>query len=140
MIFCPSHKIDFFTNTHAFFWIFLVINIETWTYSIVWYIHNITYTNAFENNSTNAKKNWFLGQSCQVLRYSINFQKSNHGYYTRNRNKLVLRPPRTNYGKKTILYDGAALYNKLPDNIVNAKNANIFKKLLKSYVQKHCNN
>lgn len=49
-------------------------------------------------------------------------------------NDIVLRPPRTNYGKKNITYEGATLYNNLPNNIKEAKNMKIFKNLLRSHL------
>lgn len=52
----------------------------------------------------------------------------------RNANNLVLRPPRTNYGKKCILYEGANLYNKLPSDIKDAKSLSTFKRLLKQHL------
>lgn len=52
----------------------------------------------------------------------------------RSMNNLVLRPPRTNYGKNNIEYEGAKLYNKLPNNIKNAKTMSGFKKMLKSLI------
>lgn len=55
---------------------------------------------------------------------------------TRQANNLCLRSHRTNYGKKSILYDGAQLYNELPKNIKEAKSLNTFKKILKSHILK----
>lgn len=52
----------------------------------------------------------------------------------RNTNDLVLRTPRTNYGKKNILFEGAKIYNKLPKDIKNIQSINTYKKLLKHYV------
>lgn len=52
----------------------------------------------------------------------------------RNSNYLVTRPPRTNYGKKNIEFEGVNLYNKLPTTIKNAKTMYRFKKLLKSHI------
>lgn len=55
---------------------------------------------------------------------------------TRRANNLCLRSHRTNYGKKSILYDGAQLYNELPKTIKEAKSLFTFKKLLKSHILK----
>jgi hypothetical protein len=52
----------------------------------------------------------------------------------RNADNLAPRAPRTNYGKKCILYEGAILYNKLPRVIRNAKSTSTFKKLLKKHL------
>lgn len=54
----------------------------------------------------------------------------------RSANNLVLRAPRTNYGKKNILYEGAQLYNKLPNDIKSSQSILTFKKLLKYHVIK----
>lgn len=52
----------------------------------------------------------------------------------RNANDIKLSVPRTNYGKKSIMYEGAQLYNKLPKDIKHAKSIKTFKKLLKHYL------
>lgn len=57
-----------------------------------------------------------------------------HKMTLRSANDIVLRAPRTNYGKKTILFEGGQLYNKLPKNIKEAKSMYSFKKLLKQYI------
>lgn len=54
----------------------------------------------------------------------------------RNKNIIKLTKIRTNYGKKTILYEGAQLYNKLPNEIKECKNINIYKTKLKNYLCK----
>lgn len=54
----------------------------------------------------------------------------------RNANNLILRPSRTNYGKKNIEYEGAQLYNSLPKEIKETKSMLSFKKLLKFYILK----
>lgn len=51
----------------------------------------------------------------------------------RSANNIILRPPRTNYGKRNITFESAQLYNKLPSNIKECKSMQTFKKLLKSY-------
>lgn len=61
---------------------------------------------------------------------NINPQKSR----LRNANNIILRPPRTNYGKHNITYESAQTYNKLPSNIKDATNLLTFKKLLKLYL------
>lgn len=53
---------------------------------------------------------------------------------TRQANSLILRSPRTNYGKSNILYEGARMYNKLPTDIKDAKSSTTFKKYLKVYI------
>lgn len=54
----------------------------------------------------------------------------------RKANDIILHEPRTNYGKRNIMYEGAQLYNKLPPDIKQAKSLFTFKKLLRFYVTK----
>lgn len=49
-------------------------------------------------------------------------------------NDIQLLSPRTNYGKKNILYEGAQLYNKLPKEIKNTKTFLSFKNKLKRHI------
>lgn len=58
---------------------------------------------------------------------NINIQKT----ITRQLNNIYIKKPRTNYGIKNIMFEGAQLYNKLPNKIKQAKSLNNFKKLLK---------
>lgn len=53
----------------------------------------------------------------------------------RNANDIKLHKPRTNYGKKNIMFEGAYLYNKLPKDIKESKSTSKFKRLLKNYVK-----
>lgn len=52
----------------------------------------------------------------------------------RNANNIILRSPRTNYGKNNIYFQSAQIYNKLPNNIKEAKTLNTFKNLLKIHL------
>lgn len=56
---------------------------------------------------------------------------------TRQANHICLRAPRTNYGKKSIMYEGGKLYNNLPKDIKEIKSLIVFKKVLKSYILKN---
>lgn len=67
----------------------------------------------------------------------LSFTKKQQKYNTRNANNLKLISHRTLYGKKSIAYEGAQLYNKLPKDIKNVKSPFIFKKLLKGYIYKN---
>lgn len=71
------------------------------------------------------------------IHVNINFTEKRHHQKMklRNANDLILRKPRTNYGRKCILYEGAQLFNKLPENIKQAKSIGIFKARLKNYIQ-----
>lgn len=53
---------------------------------------------------------------------------------TRQANNICLSQPRTKYGKRNIMYEGANLYNKLPKDIKEIKSSNIYKKTLKKYI------
>lgn len=50
---------------------------------------------------------------------------------------IQLPSPRTNYGKKNITYEGAQLFNKLPNDIKRTESLFSFKKKLKHYITKH---
>lgn len=75
------------------------------------------------------------------IHVQISFTKKHHHQKIklRNANDLILRTPRTNYGRKCILYDGAKLYNSLPTNIKETKGINIFKTRLKQHIKKSIN-
>lgn len=53
---------------------------------------------------------------------------------TRRANDICTIKPRTNYGKKNIMYEGIIFYNKLPKDIKEIKSFNIYKKTLKNYI------
>lgn len=53
----------------------------------------------------------------------------------RNANDINLYSPRTNYGKKNLMHEGAQIYNKLPRDIKESKSLKTFKKLLKYYIK-----
>ncbi|KAL0859989.1 hypothetical protein ABMA27_010304 [Loxostege sticticalis] len=52
----------------------------------------------------------------------------------RNKNKLKLITPRTKYGAKTILFGGAQLFNKLPNELKSCESINVFKNKLKLHI------
>lgn len=72
----------------------------------------------------------------QSIKTQIHFDKNyiSHNIKLRNSNDIKLIKPRTNYGKQNIMYDGAKVYNKIPNSIKDAKTLQTFKKLLKSYI------
>ncbi|CAH2096868.1 unnamed protein product [Euphydryas editha] len=55
-------------------------------------------------------------------------------YSLRRHNKLVTPKARTNYEKKTITFEGAQLFNNLPDHVKVADSITIFKRRLKLYI------
>ena len=58
-----------------------------------------------------------------------------HDYNTRTACKLHLDYQRINYGKFSIKYRGAKLWNTLPENLRNQKSYSSFKKSIKIYIQ-----
>jgi hypothetical protein len=74
-------------------------------------------------------KNGLLKSNIELIQYS-----DIHDYGTRNRSKFYLPDPRTNFVKKSIMFDGLANYNNLPIEIKNNNNLLKFKKMLKSHV------
>lgn len=55
---------------------------------------------------------------------------------TKRKNHICLRKPRTNYGRKNILYEGAELYNKLPNDIKEIQSFTLYKKTIKHHILK----
>ena len=62
---------------------------------------------------------------------------SNNSHNTRSMSQIQIEFNRTNYGKFSIRYRGAVVWNSLPSEIRNINFYNLFKKSLKLYVQKH---
>lgn len=56
-----------------------------------------------------------------------------HAYFTRNARNLRIPPPRTNYGKTNVAFEGAQIYNSLPNEIKDIESFDMFKKALKAY-------
>lgn len=69
------------------------------------------------------------------IRSNLKLNKKIPTHNLRNKYKIVLPTVRTNYGKKTILFEGVKLYNDLPNHIKKCNIVNAFKKELKEYVQ-----
>lgn len=55
----------------------------------------------------------------------------------RNANNLCLQPARTKFGQKSLEYEGAQFYNKIPKHIKDCKKFNMFKRKLKDFVIKN---
>lgn len=76
----------------------------------------------------------------KILKKSIHtnltFTKTNEvsKQTTRRASFLVLPKCRTNYGKKTVVYEGAQLYNKLPTDIKNVNTFSAFKTKLAQHI------
>lgn len=89
-------------------------------------------------------KQIYISSTCTLIRKIINkeihseivFSKNIEIYQlnTRSAHNIHLPRHRTNYGKKTILYEGAQLYNKLPKTIKDATSLQSFKQLLKLHI------
>ena len=60
-----------------------------------------------------------------------------HSHNTRSVSQIHIEFNRTNYGKFSIRYRGAIVWNSLPSEIRNINFYNLFKKSLKLYVQKN---
>ncbi len=56
-----------------------------------------------------------------------------HNLQTRNGHKLNLITVKNNYGKSTLKYKGAKMYNRLHNDIMYCKSLNIFKNRTKKY-------
>lgn len=69
------------------------------------------------------------------IRSQIKFTKkiSTQNRVSRRAHNIILQAPRTNYGKKNIMYEGAQLYNKLPLTIKQIDSFKLFKYKLKQY-------
>lgn len=88
----------------------------------------------------------YIYQSCLLIRKiidknihsSITFTKAKHLSQRRTRRAsfLVLPKTRTSYGRKTLTYEGAQLYNNIPAHIKNVHSFNTFKIKLAEYVLK----
>ena len=57
--------------------------------------------------------------------YFIRFSNI-HTYYTRQSMRLSLPNVKQNFGKRTLLFTGAKIFNKLPLNIVKSENIQTF--------------
>lgn len=70
------------------------------------------------------------------ININFNFIKKSsvHKMQLRNSSHLVTYKCRTNYGKKTIKYEGIKLYNELPKFIKDSETSTTFKKRLKLYI------
>ena len=67
------------------------------------------------------------------------FERSSSGYSTRRPNDLkVPRVNQTTYGSRSIRFEGARLWNQLPEYIKSAENLNIFKNLIKYWAGPSC--
>ena len=58
-----------------------------------------------------------------------------HSYYTRSASKIHIDFKRTNYGKFSLQYRGAIIWNSLPNDLKELKSSNAFKKALHTHVQ-----
>lgn len=70
------------------------------------------------------------------IQTDITFTKKSqsHKYCGRKGDHLILPMVRTNYGKKSLTFDGVQLYNKLPPDVKHAKTLRAFKSGLAKYI------
>jgi hypothetical protein len=66
-----------------------------------------------------------------IIKTNMNIKLKTHTHSLRNRNKVELITPRTNYAKKTILFEGVQLFNGLPNDFKLCKDVNAFKNKLR---------
>ena len=66
------------------------------------------------------------------LNFVIN--DSVHSYNTRSTSKIHIDFERTNYGKFSLHYRGAIIWNSLPNDLKESKSSNAFKKALHTHV------
>ena len=59
-----------------------------------------------------------------------------HTYNTRSASNIHITYKRTNYGKLSLKYRGAVVWNSLPDDLKKSNSYRTFKKSLKLYIQK----
>ena len=75
--------------------------------------------------------------------YFKNFFVNNefiHSYNTRSASKIHTEFKRTNYGRFSLRYMGAIMWNSLPIGIKSINSSNLFKKVLKLYDQNQLHN
>ena len=72
----------------------------------------------------------------KTIHTQISFTKTHqlHNRSSRRKDHIVLPRVRTTQGKRSLVYEGVQMYNKLPDEIKGAISINIFKNKLKKYV------
>lgn len=66
----------------------------------------------------------------------ISLKQKDTSYGLRNAKHIQLNQPRTNYGKRCLLYDGVKIFNDLPNVIKNSESIKIFKNKIKDYLSK----
>ena len=67
------------------------------------------------------------------------FERNSSSYSTRRLNDLKIpRVNQTSYGSRSIRFEGARLWNHLPENIKSSENLYIFKKLVKNWNGPSC--
>ena len=72
--------------------------------------------------------------------YFTNYFKLNemiHSHNTRTASNIYIDYKRTNYGKFSLEFRGAQIWNKLPKELKVLKTYSLFKKSAKVYVQNH---
>ena len=60
---------------------------------------------------------------------------SKHSYNTRSASKIHIDFKRTNYGKFSLQYRGATIWNSLPNDLKELKSSSAFNKALHTHVQ-----
>ena len=66
--------------------------------------------------------------------YMADWNKFDHNYNTRNKDKIVLTQHKTSAYEKGLMYAGQYYYNKLPKRLRSENNVNVFKQKIKMYL------
>ncbi|KAG6458312.1 hypothetical protein O3G_MSEX010807 [Manduca sexta] len=113
--------LDYLTPTNKLFKKIKVMNIsETYTYQICILVRKIL------NKDIHTK-----------ITFSKKAQLHKMNLRSNNDNMIRLLKPRTNFGRKSIMYEGVRLYNRLPKNIKESKSMYTYKRLLKHHLMKN---
>ena len=107
---------------------------------ICWYILILLfypYTCLFYNVLIFGKVNYYHDKLPAFFNNFFITNNALHSHNTRSVSQIHIEFNRTNYGKFSIRYRGAIVWNSLPSEIRNINFYNLFKKSLKLYVQKN---
>ena len=90
---------------------------QTYVYEVTKFMHSI-----FNNRNPDAFNNYFTPIS--------------HGYGTRNseNSQFSLPQPRTNFGKRSICYNGILTWTKIPNDIKTIPGTKPFKSLVRQFI------
>lgn len=102
----------------------------------------------YTSNLPSVEQTIFLENCKLIYKLSNNLMKSNlklqtnasiHNYNTRSAEHYRLAAPRTERGKRDVMFNGIKIFNSLPNNIKYAPNLRLFNKRLKAVLPKNNN-